>query len=111
MIRRPPRSTLFPYTTLFRSKSFANSSTQSSRTSTRFLYKKDLIRLQNMVLDYQLPSDVVRGWGLSSASVSLIGDNLLAYSPYSGSDHNSYKTVMSGYPLERTFSIAVSVGF
>src|SRR5260370_24455379 len=24
MIRRPPRSTLFPYTTLFRSKQFAN---------------------------------------------------------------------------------------
>src|SRR2546428_5237856 len=24
MIRRPPRSTLFPYTTLFRSKSFGN---------------------------------------------------------------------------------------
>src|SRR5260221_8883232 len=30
MIRRPPRSTLFPYTTLFRSNSTANSSTCST---------------------------------------------------------------------------------
>src|SRR2546423_10810073 len=35
MIRRPPRSTLFPYTTLFRSKVFAPLSTQwlPSRTA------------------------------------------------------------------------------
>lgn len=92
-------------------KPIAKTSTNSARNSTRFLYKKDLIRLQNMVFSYQLPSNVVRGWGLSSASVSLIGDNLLVYSPYSGSNHNSYKTVMSGYPLERSFSIALNVGF
>src|SRR2546430_10366048 len=29
MIRRPPRSTLFPYTTLFRSKGFADASFQT----------------------------------------------------------------------------------
>src|SRR2546430_15399403 len=31
MIRRPPRSTLFPYTTLFRSESFPRSARRSSR--------------------------------------------------------------------------------
>src|SRR3712207_8986417 len=42
MIRRPPRSTLFPYTTLFRSRYLANpryewnSSTQSWSTSTQY---------------------------------------------------------------------------
>src|SRR2546429_3304248 len=30
MIRRPPRSTLFPYTTLFRSKSFQDSESRDS---------------------------------------------------------------------------------
>src|SRR2546427_7424604 len=34
MIRRPPRSTLFPYTTLFRSKSNPGDSTSSGETST-----------------------------------------------------------------------------
>src|SRR2546423_3591886 len=33
MIRRPPRSTLFPYTTLFRSKTTGNRSTSSGRCS------------------------------------------------------------------------------
>ena len=89
----------------------AGVSTGSSRSSTRFLYRKDLVRLQNVVLTYQLPRALVSGWGLSNASVSLIGDNLMAYSPYSGSDHNSYKTVMSGYPLERTFTLSLNVGF
>src|SRR2546429_9788686 len=32
MIRRPPRSTLFPYTTLFRSKSFTNHNTGIAST-------------------------------------------------------------------------------
>lgn len=92
-------------------KAIAKTSTNSSRSSTRFLYKKDIVRLQNVVLNYQLPRNIVKGWGLSDASVSLIGDNLLAYSPYSGKNHNSYKTLMSGYPLERTFSIAFNVAF
>src|SRR5438034_7262496 len=33
MTRRPPRSTLFPYTTLFRSPSSALATSQSARTS------------------------------------------------------------------------------
>src|SRR5258707_10477664 len=32
MIRRPPRSTLFPYTTLFRSRSFAGAAAAYRRT-------------------------------------------------------------------------------
>src|SRR3712207_6980560 len=35
MIRRPPRSTLFPYTTLFRSKGVLRTSTVSGRVSER----------------------------------------------------------------------------
>lgn len=89
----------------------AGISTGSSRASTRYLYRKDLIRLQNTVLTYQFPRTLVSHWGLTNASVSLIADNLLAYSPYSGSDHNSYKTLMSGYPLERTFTLSLNVGF
>ena len=89
----------------------AGVSTGSSRQSTRFLYKKDLVRLQNIVLGYEIPRDWIRRWGLTSADVSLIADNLFAYSPYASSKRNSYKTVMSGYPLERTFTLSLNVGF
>src|SRR2546427_9608710 len=37
MIRRPPRSTLFPYTTLFRSASSARHPSSSSRVTAIFL--------------------------------------------------------------------------
>src|SRR5690625_6442550 len=34
MLRRPPRSTLFPYTTLFRSRDFARKRTRQSASAT-----------------------------------------------------------------------------
>src|SRR2546430_10445721 len=37
MIRRPPRSTLFPYTTLFRSRSFARACVRGERAVHRLL--------------------------------------------------------------------------
>ena len=92
-------------------KPLAGVSTGSARQSTRFLYHKDLIRLQNVVLSYELPKHLMRHLKLTGCTVSLIGDNLMAYSPYARSDRNSYKTMMSGYPLERTFSFSLNVGF
>ena len=86
-------------------------STSSVMNSTRYLYNKTLIRLQNLVLSYRLPRDLIRPAGISTCTLSLIGNNLFAYSPYASSDHNSYKTCMSGYPAERSFSLAVNVGF
>ena len=86
-------------------------STSSIMNSTRFLYNKTLVRLQNMVLSYRFSRDVIKPLGLNQCTVSLIGNNLFAYSPYASSDHNSYKTCMSGYPAERSVSLAVNVGF
>src|SRR2546422_5751001 len=37
MIRRPPRSTLFPYTTLFRSHDVCRTASQEGRTDTAFV--------------------------------------------------------------------------
>ena len=86
-------------------------STSSVMNSTRYLYNKTLIRLQNVVLSYRFERDLIKPLGLNQCVVSLIGNNLFAYSPYASSDHNSYKTCMSGYPAERSFSLAVTVGF
>ena len=86
-------------------------STSSVMNSTRYLYNKTLVRLQNVVFSYQFPRDVIRPWGLNQCSLSLVGNNLLAYSPYSSKDRNSYKTCMSGYPAERTVAVSLNVGF
>ena len=92
-------------------KSIWGVSTSSVMNSTRYLYNKTLIRLQNVVLSYRFPHELIKPWGLNQCTLSLVGNNIFAYSPYASSDHNSYKTCMSGYPAERSFSLSVNVGF
>src|SRR5256885_10519846 len=51
MIRRPPRSTLFPYTTLFRSPSVRNLSTILNRSSERAAARINKRALATFVCD------------------------------------------------------------
>src|SRR3712207_8762715 len=53
MIRRPPRSTLFPYTTLFRSEVKTRNSTYSGRPCQAVDYKKK-IKIINTAKNYLL---------------------------------------------------------
>src|SRR3989441_12511843 len=73
MIRRPPRSTLFPYTTLFRSRSrrgrpHGRSSTRSARCSVK--------ATSELPDDPALPGlAAIRAWGLAVAIPALgLGD-------------------------------------
>ena len=86
-------------------------STKSIMNSTRFLYNRTNFRLQNVALTYQIPRNVIKRLGIHDCTVSLVGDNLLILTPYSGKNRNSYKTCMSGYPSERTISLGLNVGF
>lgn len=79
--------------------------------STRFLYNRTNFRLQNVALTYQVPKELIRHIGIHDCTFSIVGDNLLVLTPYSGKNHNSYKTCMSGYPIERTISFGMNVGF
>src|SRR2546425_5242043 len=51
MIRRPPRSTLFPYTTLFRSKTGLGCSLQTSTQFLEFFYDFPYARAAPTTLD------------------------------------------------------------
>lgn len=86
-------------------------STSSGMNSTRFLYRKDCIRLHNLALTYQLPQKFIRRIGMNSASVSFIGDNLYTWTPDQKSKTNSYKTCMSGFPTARQFSLSIMTAF
>lgn len=86
-------------------------STKSIMNSTRFLYNRTNFRLQNVALTYQVPKELIRHIGIHDCTFSIVGDNLLVLTPYSGKNHNSYKTCMSGYPIERTISFGMNVGF
>src|SRR5256885_13848271 len=58
MIRRPPRSTLFPYTTLFRSVRFAKHFGFSGYSELQALFRADAARQLSAQHDYQ---DRIRG--------------------------------------------------
>src|SRR3712207_9474482 len=45
MIRRPPRSTLFPYTTLFRSERIHGNRSQAQRTAALAAFKQGTLRV------------------------------------------------------------------
>src|SRR3712207_6104183 len=66
MIRRPPRSTLFPYTTLFRSLDFGNIAEEIEDLGRSQLYAVQsrirLILLHLIKLAAQPHSDAVRHW-------------------------------------------------
>src|SRR3712207_8802186 len=73
MIRRPPRSTLFPYTTLFRSRRDLLASMSSSTSRLRRLLD-DLLtasRLQSSVL--QMGTDIVRLSDVVADAVETVG--------------------------------------
>src|SRR5688572_32361688 len=61
MIRRPPRSTLFPYTTLFRSVTF-----------TGYVPDEDLVHLYNGALALVFPS-LEEGFGLPAVEAMACG--------------------------------------
>lgn len=86
-------------------------SSSSGMTSTRFLYNKTNIRLQHLTLSYSIPDRIVEKANLSACRVSLIGDNLYLFTPDQKRGLNSYKTMMNGYPVERTISLSLDVSF
>ncbi|HWJ30268.1 MAG TPA: hypothetical protein VNS32_27275, partial [Flavisolibacter sp.] len=51
----------------------------SYRTSTRYLYKGDYVRLRDIQLSYQIPSSIIRRWHIANLSVYVRGTNLFSY--------------------------------
>lgn len=86
-------------------------STRSVMHSTRYLYSKTHIKLQNVALSYMLDKDRAAAMGLEYARISLIGDNLGVWTPYDQEGRNSYKNNMYGYPMETGVSLGLTVSF
>lgn len=89
----------------------ANNNSLSSMGSTRFLYPKTFFRLQNVALSYQLPKKVCQKLDMQSASVTLIGNDLALWTPGMSRTRNSYKTMMTAYPMANVYSINISLTF
>lgn len=86
-------------------------STRSVMHSTRYLYSKTHIKLQQISLTYDVYPEVAERWGLSGMNLSLIGHNLGVWTPHENPNRNSYKTNMYGTPMETGVSLSVNVTF
>jgi TonB-linked SusC/RagA family outer membrane protein len=87
----------------------------SSNNSTRFLYKGDYIRLRNLQLGYNLPSDLMKRAHLGSLSIYLRGTNLftwvkdktLPYDPETGINGQTNLEVF----IPKTITAGLKLGF
>src|SRR5256714_13070670 len=80
MIRRPPRSTLFPYTTLFRSirrvRNFLTAGILLGFVISFFALDSDLLRSAGLRFWRSDPSDRMRGWKSMTSEVERIRNDL-----------------------------------
>lgn len=87
--------------------------------STRWLWEADFIRLRNVSLSYNLPTQWLETVGMSSANVYVNGINLLTFTDYPGYDPESradsggFSTGQAFYsaPAAKTISFGVNVNF
>lgn len=86
-------------------------STNSTLSSTRFLHSSTNIQLKNLVLSYNVPKSFCRKLKISSATASLIGDNLYIWSPEQSADRNSWKTLRYPGGVVRSFSGQLTLTF
>ncbi|MGV3687127.1 MAG: TonB-dependent receptor [Daejeonella sp.] len=97
-----------------------NTTSLSTRASTRFLEDGDFIRIKNVSFSYQLPDNLLKSKNIQSAAITLSGINLFTFTKYSGLDPEASSTSASllsagidysPYPLTRLFSLGVNVTF
>ena len=86
-------------------------STGASRSSTRFLYSKTSLQLKNLVVTYNIPKSFCNKLSLSSATASIIGDNVYMWTPDQSRTRNSYKTMRFPGGLTRSVSAQLILNF
>jgi len=93
-----------------------------NKTSAAFVEDGTFVKLREVNLSYNIPSDALKNTFIKSARISVIGRNLLTITDYSGADPevaditqsgdlSSYKFDNFGFPATSTFSASVLLKF
>src|SRR5438132_4726317 len=93
MIRRPPRSTLFPYTTLFRSHRRSGTTGRADSTSTEYATVPSSTRSEEHTSELQSHSDLVCRLLLEKKKIRppTSGQSLSSvYALHRGAEHHRY---------------------
>ncbi len=86
-------------------------STKSQMKSTRQLYNRTNFDLASISLTYNLPQRIVSRMKMKGMGFSLICDNVYIFTPDMKAGENSYKTMMYGYPRNRTITLGINCQF
>ena len=90
---------------------------KNNRVSDRFVENGDFLRLNNLQLGYNLPSDICKKIGISNFRFYIGGNRLLTFTKYKGYDPSTGSTVgQIGYdyastPLSRSYMAGIKFGF
>lgn len=89
----------------------SQTSTKSQMTSSRYLYNKTSFDISNISIGWRLPQQWVSKMKMRDISLNLVCDNVYLFTPGMSRIENSYKTMMYGYPRNRTFTIGLNCQF
>ncbi len=96
-----------------------NTTTLATLVSTRFLEDASFLRIKNVALTYNLPSDIFKDAFIESAQFTFSGTNLLTFTKYTGLDPeaSSRTSLLSAgidytpYPNTRQYNLGVQLSF
>lgn len=90
---------------------FVNGDTNNYQEST--LWEKDAkyLRLKSLQLAYDLKTPWMKKMKLNTCQLSLSGYNLLTFTPYIWGDPESRASNSPSYPLTKTYSLSLKLGF
>ena len=77
------------------------------------LWEKDAkyLRLKTISVSYDFINPVFKKIGMNKCEVTLSGYNLLTFTPYKWGDPETRASNAPSYPLQRTYTISLNVGF
>lgn len=77
------------------------------------LWEKDAkyLRLKTISLSYDFINPTFKKIGMTKCEVTLSGYNLLTFTPYKWGDPETRASNSPSYPLQRTYTISLNVGF
>ena len=77
------------------------------------LWEKDAkyLRLKTISLSYDFINNAFKKIGMTKFEVTLSGYNLLTFTPYKWGDPETRASSSPSYPLQRTYTLSLNVGF
>lgn len=81
--------------------------------STRFLFKNDYVRMKNISVGYNLPTDVLNKVGLTKLRVFILGENMFTWQSHKGIDpEQSFNGLTANRsPLQKTLTFGTQIEF